>query len=180
MGKVQSRDLDAIISGCKNKDSASFSMLVDAYSTRLYGFFYRLCGDKNTSDDLLAELFVKLLEKIDHFRGGNFDGWIFTVASNIWHDRLRSIVRDDKALQGRKKEMELASRQNRMSGQEMQMVDRLGKQLETLEEESRELIMLRYYSDMSFKEIAESRKMPIGTVLSKVHRAMAKLRELME
>ncbi|MFA5784923.1 MAG: RNA polymerase sigma factor, partial [Phycisphaerae bacterium] len=169
MGKVQSRDLEIIISGCKKKDAASFSRLVDAYSTRLYGYFYRLCGDKNVSDDLLAELFVKLLEKIDYFRGGNFDGWLFTVASNIWHDRLRALQRDDKALQGLREELELSAKQNRMSGQEMRMIDRLGKQLGTLDEESRELIMLRFYSEMSFKEIAESRKMPIGTVLSKVH-----------
>ncbi len=180
MEKTDSKDLEAVIAGCKRRDSESFSKLVDAYSRRLYGFFYRLSGDKTTSDDLLSELFVKLVEKIRHFHGGNFNGWLFTVASNIWHDRLRAKQRDDKAMESRKSQLELEAQQKRLSGQETEMIDRLGRELENIDEESRELIMLRYYSQMGFKEIAQSRGMPIGTVLSKVHRALARLRQLME
>ena len=48
-----------------------------------------------------------------------------------------------------------------------------------LDSDVRELVMMRFYSQMSFKEIAESRREPIGTTLSKVHRGLKKLRELM-
>ena len=179
MEKADRRDLDAVIAGCKRGDSESFSRLIDAYSARLYGFFYRLSRDKTTSEDLLSELFVKLVEKIRHYRGGHFDAWLFTVANNIWRDSLRARQRGDKALEGRKAQLEIDAKKKRISGLETDMIDRLGTELQNIEQDSRELIMLRYYSQMSFKEIAETQGMPIGTVLSKVHRGLAKLRELM-
>ena len=82
-------DLARIISGCKSGDAECFSEVVDIYASRAYGYFYRLTGNRETSDDLLSELFVKLVEKIGTYRGGSFDGWIFTMASNIFHDYLR-------------------------------------------------------------------------------------------
>ena len=57
-------------------------------------------------------------------------------------------------------------------------VDRTAK-LERLDEQTRELILLRFYSQLSFKEIAKMRGEPIGTVMSKVHRGVRRLRELM-
>ncbi len=180
METANRRDLEAIIAGCKRGDSESFSRLVDAYSARLYGFFHRLSNDKTTSEDLLSELFVKLVEKIRHYRGGHFEAWLFTVANNLWRDSLRARQRSDKALEGRKAQLELDAKKKRFSGLETDMIDRLGRELENIEQDSRELIILRYYSQMSFKEIAETQGMPIGTVLSKVHRGLAKLRELME
>jgi len=57
-------DLFEIIKGCKNGDNDSFSRLVDLYSRRLYGYFYRLSGNRALSDDLLSEVFVKLVKKI--------------------------------------------------------------------------------------------------------------------
>ena len=58
--------------------------------------------------------------------------------------------------------------------------DDLQMNLEKLDFETRQLIMLRYYSQLSFKEIARMRSEPIGTTLSKVHRGLKKLRKLME
>jgi RNA polymerase sigma-70 factor (ECF subfamily) len=53
-------------------------------------------------------------------------------------------------------------------------------QLDRLDKDTRELIMLRFYSDLSFKEIAEMRSEPIGTTLAKLHRGLKKLKEFME
>jgi len=52
--------------------------------------------------------------------------------------------------------------------------------LSRLDADTRDLIVLRYYSELSFKEIAEMRSEPLGTALSKLHRGLKKLRELME
>ena len=59
-------------------------------------------------------------------------------------------------------------------------LDRLQVQLNRLDADTRELIMLRFYSELSFKEIARVRGEPIGTALSKLHRGLKKLRVLME
>jgi DNA-directed RNA polymerase specialized sigma24 family protein len=52
------------------------------YAGRCYGYFYRLTGDRDLSDELLSELFIKLVEKIGSYKGGAFESWLFKIASN--------------------------------------------------------------------------------------------------
>lgn len=171
-------DLAQIIVGCKNGESQSFSKVVDLYSSRCYGYFYRLTGNTDISDELLSELFVKLVEKISTYNGGSFESWLFRVASNIFHDYLRGKQRQKKAIEFRKIEVESEIIESKKSDNEQ--IDKLQIQLSRLDEDTRELIMLRFYSELSFKEIAEMRSEPIGTTLAKLHRGLKKLRECME
>jgi RNA polymerase sigma-70 factor (ECF subfamily) len=170
-------DLGNIISGCKAGNAESFSQLVTIYSSRLYGYFYRLTGNKDISDELLSELFVKLVVKVRTFKGRSFESWLFKVASNVFYDHLRAKQRQQKTLDARKNQLELklSAKQS-----DKNTVDKLQSQLARLDSDTREVIMLRYYSQLSFKEIAEIRSEPLGTTLSKVHRGLKKLRELME
>lgn len=171
-------DLARIITGCKSGDAESFSEMVDTYASRLYGYFYRLTGDRETSDDLLSELFVRLVEKIRSFRGGYFESWLFKIASNIFYDYLRDKQRRKKIIEGRQKQLE--TEVTDVGEPESEEIDKLQVQLGKLDADTRELIMLRFYSQASFKEIAAMRDEPIGTVLSKVHRGLKKLKKLME
>ena len=171
-------DLAQIIVGCKNGESHSFSKVVDMYATRCYGYFYRLTGNTDISDELLSELFVKLVEKINTYKGGSFESWLFRVASNIFHDYLRGKQRHKKALDFKKVEVETEIIETKKSDGEQ--IDKLQIQLSRLDEDTRELIMLRFYSDLSFKEISEMRSEPIGTTLAKLHRGLKKLKEYME
>ncbi len=175
---AENNDLAQIITGCKKGDAESFSQLVDIYTKKCYGYFYRMTANREISDDLLSELFVKLVEKIGSYKGGSFDGWIFTVASNIFYDYLRDKQRQKKLLEGHKHQLESKITKRKYSNS--YQMDKLQIQLERLDLDTKELIMLRYYSKMSFKEIAQMRSEPIGTVLSKVHRGLNKLRQLME
>ena len=175
---VNSDDLAQLIIGCKNGDSKCFSQVVDMYASRLYGYFYRLTGNKDLSDELLSELFVKLVEKISSYKGGSFEGWLFRVASNIFHDYLRSKQRRKKLLDVHKVQIESEITEPKKSGNEQ--FDLLEIQLKRMDADTRELIMLRFYSQLSFKEIAKMRSEPIGTTLAKLHRGLKKLRELMQ
>jgi len=175
---AKSEDLTRIITGCKKGNAECFSQLVDIYSRRCYGYFYRLTGRREISDDLLSELFVKLVEKIGSYKGGSFESWLFKIASNIFHDYLRSKQRYQKLLEAQKKQLE--SEVTEPKHREDDRADKLQKELGKLDADTRELIMLRFYSQLSFKEIAEMRSEPIGTTLSKLHRGVKRLRELME
>ncbi len=170
-------DLAQIIIGCKNKDSKCFSQIVDMYASRCYGYFYRLTGNNDLSDELLSELFVKLVEKIGSYKGGSFEGWLFKIASNIFHDYLRGKQRRKRLLDVQKKQLESQITELKQSDNEQ--IDKLQIQLIKLDTDTRELIMLRFYSQLSFKEIAVIRSEPIGTTLAKLHRGLKKLRELM-
>jgi RNA polymerase sigma-70 factor (ECF subfamily) len=175
---AKSDDLAPIIDGCKAGSGESFSQLVDIYAGRIYGYFYRLTGNSELSDELLSELFVKLVVKIGSYQGGAFDSWLFRIATNIFHDYLRGRQRRKKLLEVRKKE--LKSRITEQKRSEDDRIDKLQIQLEKLNPDTRELIMLRYYSQLSLKELAEMRGEPLGTTMSKLHRGLRRLRELME
>ena len=175
---VNSDDLAQLIIGCKSGDSKCFSQIVDMYASRCYGYFYRLTGNKDLSDELLSELFVKLVEKIASYKGGSFEGWLFRIASNIFHDYLRSKLRRKKMLDIHTVQIESEITEPKKSGNEQ--IDQLEIQLKRMDADTRELIMLRFYSQLSFKEIAKMRSEPIGTTLAKLHRGLKKLRELMQ
>ena len=171
------RDLEQVIIGCRKGNEESFSQLVEIYGKRCFGYFFRLTGSRTTSDDLLSELFVKLVEKIGTYRGGSFDGWVFTIASNVFRDHLRLKQRQTRLLDGhsRRVQTQMAGDQEGRSDDSDTLQDAIGK----LDNDVRELIIMRYYSQLSFSEIAKLRREPIGTTLSKVHRSLKKLRELM-
>lgn len=170
-------DLEQIIIGCKRGDEASFSRLIDIYAKRCFGYFYRLSGSRETSEDLLSELFVKLVEKIASYRGGSFDGWLFTMASNLFHDHLRFRQQQTRLLNEQSRRVQLQPVHS--EGDNTGEIDELQVALGKMDSDVRELIMMRYYSQLSFNEIAQMRSEPIGTTLSKLHRGMKQLRELM-
>lgn len=147
------------------------------YGNRCYGYFYRLTGNREKSNDLLSQLFVKLVEKIHSFKGGSFDGWIFTIASNIFRDQLRFQLRQKKLLEDKAEQIRAEKPTTRA---ESEVVDMLQIALGKLDAETAELLVKRFYGELSFKELAELRKEPIGTTLSKVHRGLKKLKEIME
>ena len=171
-------DLAQIIDGCKAGSAESFSRLVEIYSSRVYGYYFRLTGDGELSDELLSELFVKLVRKIGSYKGGAFESWLFKIASNIFNDYLRGKQRRRKLHETQKRLLEEKITEPKRS--ESERIDRLQIQLAKLDEDTRELIMLRYYSQLSLKEVAKVRREPIGTTLSKMHRGIKRLRELME
>jgi RNA polymerase sigma-70 factor (ECF subfamily) len=111
----------------------------------------------------LSELFVKLVEKISSYRGGSFDGWLFTMASNLFHDHLRFRQRQTRLLneQGRRVMLQPTHSEGNNKGE----IDEMQVALEKMDSDVRELIMMRYYSQLSFSEIA-SEEEPIGTTLS--------------
>lgn len=176
---AKNNDLARIINGCKSGDAESFSEIVDIYANRAYGYFYRLTGNREVSNDLLSELFVKLVEKIRSFKGGSFESWLFKTASNLFYDYLRDKQRQEKLFNAQKRQFESEEIVYAKQADD-EKIDELQIQLGKLDTDTRELIMLRFYSQASFKEIAAIRSEPIGTTLSKLHRGLKKLRELME
>ena len=178
MGK--SVELTRIIAGCKSGDADSFALMVDLYGSRCYGYFYRLTGNRDLSDELLSVLFMKLVEKVGSYQGGSFESWLFRIATNIFHDHLRGRQRRKRLLDAQRADLESLPTGLPRSDNKGEKLDRLQMQLSRLDADTRELIMLRFYSELSFKEIAELRSEPIGTTLSKLHRGLKKLRDLME
>lgn len=169
--------LRRIITGCKNGDPECFSRLIDIYSSRCYGYFYRLTGNKDISDELLSRLFAKLVEKVDSYKGPCFESWLFKVASNVFNDYLRAKKRQQQIIEA--VQQEALTETVKPPRYDNEVFDKLQSQLAKLDADTKEVIMLRFYSQLSFKDIAELRGEPIGTTLSKAHRGLKKLKDLM-
>ncbi len=182
--------LSGIIKNCQKGDSEAFAWLLKEYGPRLYSYFYRTTGSPSEAEDLLQDLFVKLLQKIHAYNHqGKFEHWLFTVAGNMARDRGRKLTRKPKEVSmqaGAKKsngpENWLASPKKGPAEQAQQneQVTMLQRALLQLSEVDRQVIMLRHYGNLSFSEIAQIMDMPVGTVLSKVHRGLKRLKKIME
>ncbi len=164
-----------LIDRCKAGQADAFDELIELYGSRCFGFFYRLSNNRAVAEDLLSELFVKLVEKIGGFGDGSFDHWLFTIAGNLFKDHLRSRYRQQKLIETKANDIRPETEPERPN----EMSERLQQALSRLDPETSELIMMRFYADLSFRELAEKRNEPIGTTLCKIHRGLKKLRELM-
>ncbi len=173
----ETRNVAEIVKLCQKGDQNSFSKLVDSYSSRLFGYFYRLTGNRDDANELLSELFLKVVEKIGTCRPEAFDAWLFKMASNLFADYIRAKKRQEKMLIQAAKKIQT---ETQPASADDYMTDKLTRQLQRLDTETAEIIVMRYYSGLSFEELAKIRKEPLGTCLSKVHRGLKKLRQLME
>jgi RNA polymerase sigma-70 factor (ECF subfamily) len=173
---MDSEQLKLLIDKCKAGQPGAFDQLIALYADRCFGFLYRLSGHRQTAEDLLSELFIKLVEKIGSWDGGSFDNWIFTIAGNLFKDYLRADYRRKKLMQEKAEQLQTEE----FTEARNDLDDKLQQALKRLEPEIAELIMMRFYADLSFKEMAERRNEPIGTTLCKMHRGLKKLREIME
>lgn len=185
--------LKDIIRRAQAKDADAFDEIVDHYGPRLFGFLYRLTGSRIESEDLLQELFLRVVRGIDRYRHGDkFDGWLFRIATNLVRDRIRRIQRRPEHLSihgagdgggdQEKAPMVLPDWSAPSPGESAERredVDRLQVALERLPPAEREVVMLRHFSQLSFVEIAGAMGTPLGTALARAHRGLLKLRALM-
>jgi RNA polymerase sigma-70 factor (ECF subfamily) len=125
---------------------------------------------------------------------GRFDSWVFRIATNLLRDRLRRVKTSKSAglesaggTAGDEDEpdplvnyADNSADQPSEALQRAERIDRLQRAIGRLPEHEREVILMRHFSHMAFKEIAEVLDIPLGTALARGHRGLARLRELME
>jgi RNA polymerase sigma-70 factor (ECF subfamily) len=171
-------------------DPGGFDALVGAYSPRLYGYFYRLTGSAHDAEDLLQEVFVRLVRVIGQYEHGDrFDGWLFRIAANLARDRVRR-VRRRQAVQSAGAATEDGGPLEAVADpdgtspdgvlERSEELDRLQAAIDRLPDPERQVILLRHFSQLSFREIAEIMETPLGTALARGHRGLARLREIMD
>ena len=183
---VIAHDWAEVIRRAKELDAAAFDEIVDAYAGRLYGFFHRMLGRREEAEDLVQEVFIRVVKSIPEYReAGRFEAWLFRIAGNLVRDRLRRATAGDAVNvvdpQTEINDHPRGSAKGVGDGLERREdINRLQPLLARLPSVEREAVLLRHYGELSFAEIAEYTAAPLGTVLARVHRGLAKLREWME
>jgi RNA polymerase sigma-70 factor (ECF subfamily) len=152
------------------------------YLDGLYSYALVLTRNHAEADDLVQETYVRAIQAMGRLRAGsNMKGWLFTILRNVWFNQLRkwrngpqmveSEVWDDVAnsiVEPSKDSYDLYV--SKMEAEQVRTA------IQELPVEFREIILLREYEDLSYLEIASVLDCPVGTVMSRLGRARAKLR----
>lgn len=163
----------------KDGDLDKLGLLFERYRKPLFGFFYGMNKDAPLSEDLVQNVFFRILKYRYLFRGeGDFKTWMFHIARNVNHDHFRKMKWKGK---GDLEQLEnrLGHHDNRQTefqqDEEMQI---LSLALDRLPDDKREIILLSKFHDKKYREIGEILGCSEGAVKVKVFRALQELKEV--
>lgn len=173
-----------LLAGHLAGDGKCFPILAERYLRELFGFLYRFVGDRVVADDLVQETFLQV-----HLAAATFDlerpfkPWLYTIAANKARDSLRSRSRrSERSLDATHGDDESgvslrdALEANDVSIDQRVDVEELREQvratIERMPEHLRLILMLGYYQQLPYAEIAEILDIPVGTVKSRLHSAI--------
>lgn len=181
--------LASLIASAQSGKPEGFAALLDAYGQRLYGYFFRATGNHHDAEDLLGEMTLRLVQRLKSYDDrGRFEPWLFRIAANMVRDRIRRGKTNPSAVSLSAEDDSGGAMVEQLAGDGPAAEDQmhateasveLHEALEKLDETTRQMILLRHFGEMSFKEIAEIFECPLGTVLARVHRGLKSLRTLM-
>lgn len=170
----------------QNGDVASFQLLVDRYQDKVFSYILMLVKDKQLADDLFQDTFLKIIRTLKagaYQEEGKFIQFAMRIAHNLIIDYYRKAKRlpmvdptkDDYDLMDNVR-MSDPSVEDKMVTE--QIYSDLRSMIEFLPEEQREVLQMRMYSDMSFKEIADATNVSINTALGRMRYAIINLRKM--
>lgn len=173
---------EQLVNALRGGDLSAGDALVARYHEPLMRYLQRLAG--GDAEELLQRTWVSVLSNIERFdasaQRGTFKAWVFRIATNKTKDQWRSKKRERAATEGAAycggSEAPLPSAPMERAEQER----RLERALAELPEGQREVLLLRYYGRLKFVEIAELVGCPLNTALTRAHKALIKLRQIME
>lgn len=166
--------------------NAAFDTLLSRHQDRLYSFIRYYVRNADLADDLFQETFVKAIVSIRQQRytgNGKFYAWLTRIAHNLLVDQFRNenneqIVYNEE-VEGASHASLLQAERDREDEmvREQVMVD-VKKIMNHLPDAQREVVFMRFYQDMSFKEIAELKGISINTALGRMHYAIQNMRRM--
>lgn len=167
-------------------NTEALSTLVTRYKDKIYTSIYLLVKDKYLAEDLFQDVFIRIIDTLKGGRytdEGKFLPWALRIAHNMCVDHFRKVKRspsiktsDDRDIFEVLNFSEPNAEQRMMQGQSH---DKVRQMLDLLPEDQREVIILRHYADLSFKEIAELTKCSINTALGRMRYGLINLRKMM-
>lgn len=168
----------------KSGDTDAGEELVKRFHAPLSRYLHRLTGADHLAEELHQQTWLSVLHHIDRFdpvsSTGGFKAWLFRIATNKANDYWRSRGREKSATEGLRlvTDESAPASDERLESTEQQM--KLKRAITQLPESQRQVLMLRYYSNLKFVEIADLLGCPLNTALGRMHKAILKLRLLME
>jgi len=157
----------------RNGTGETLGVLFDRYHRPLYNFYSKLTGDRTLSEDLVQEVFLRILRYRQSYQPGTpFRAWIYQIARNARVDHYRKTPRHITF------EPEMTPPvMPKDSAQQSEEAALLHRALMQMREEKREILILSRFQELKYEEIARLLGCELGTVKTRIHRAIQELRQ---
>lgn len=174
--------IDAHIDG----DTKAFAKIVRLYGSQLLGYLSKVCSSITQAEDHFQETFRKVHEKADTFRGENLKSWIFTIAARIVIDdarkkKLKFISIDQKMLTDSENNTLVDAVRSTGNDdpsdrlQKQELAEQVRNALNKLSPKQKTAVVLSYYQNMTYTQIAQIMNCSVGTVKTQMFRALKTL-----
>lgn len=175
-----------LVNAFQNGSIPAFEELISRYKDKLYTSIFFLVKDKYLAEDLFQETFIKIIDTLRTGRyneEGKFLQWAMRIAHNLCVDYFRKIKRTPAIVTSDDKDifevLYFADETPEQKLMKAQSHERIHRMLELLPEEQREVIVLRHFGDLSFKDIAKVTNCSINTALGRMRYGLINLRKMM-
>jgi len=175
----------------QNGDEQAFAELMNRHQNKIYSYIFSMVKNAEKADDIFQETFTKVITKMDdtYNEQGKWIAWVMRIAHNATIDHIRKQKRfvdvssnyDDESntdFYDRLEDEDIVSAQEQLENEEDK--SSLMKHIGNLPDEQRQVVMLRHYYEMPFKEIADLTDVSINTALGRMRYALINLRKMFE
>ncbi len=171
---------NAIMLKVKNGDLDRMGLLFERHHRQLFGFLFHMTGQRELSEDLVQNVFYRMLKYRHTYRGdGEFKAWMYHLARNVVHDdgRVKMRTVDQIPLN------EFAGNIGDTTAADEQLLKKqelaaLRRAMDVLNTESREILVLSKFQELKYHEIARIMNLTEGAVKVRVHRAIGQLKNI--
>ncbi|MDI6743414.1 MAG: RNA polymerase sigma factor [Smithella sp.] len=164
-------------------DRQAYALLVEEYKTVIYSLAYRMTGQAEDAQDLAQESFLQAYKNLSRFdTKRSFFTWLYTVSLNVIRNHLKKSKRKHYDFQYDK----ISSENFSTGSQAACFIENKAREellqscLPELSPDIRELLILRYYQNLSFESVAEITGLSVSAVKMRVYRGLEKLKKIME
>ncbi|MCK9290940.1 MAG: sigma-70 family RNA polymerase sigma factor [Bacteroidales bacterium] len=184
--QVTDRSDKELVESYLNGNQSSFEFLLQRHQSRVFAYIMMLVKDRQLADDIFQDTFIKVIRTLKsgaYQEEGKFIQWVMRIAHNLIIDHFRKSKRlpvsdngtDDYQLVDRLEYTDISIEQKLITEQ---IHDDLRKMIEFLPPEQKEVLHLRLYAEMSFKDIAEATDVSINTALGRMRYALINMRKM--
>ena len=170
-----------LIKKCKAGDGEAYRQLINPYRSKLFGYLWRFSDSQFVAEEMFQETLIRSWKGLMKYNDQKkFSSWLFTIAHNVAIDSLRSRANKNSItnIEDAKDSFDTITPEDQLIRKEA--LSQIASYVDKLPEKQKIVFLLRQNGELSFKEIAETTKESINTVLSHMRYAVKKIKKQLE